>query len=208
MAIEKMYKNDSVQQSAEKRRKFMLYLAEVILSLGMIGILVPIIVDISINKQLTWSLISTISIIYAYSGLITLYLSKESKWMKTLLTYSVLLIPYLFLLETVIAHQYLTSSQNRFMEYALPISCLWLAILWGVILFAKITKLNIFYAISILFLLAIVGSSVTNAIACKIRWIKTFDEFDQKIQVLEFIACATFFFFLGTFRKVNRKAGI
>ncbi len=186
-------------------KKFNLIIKETVLSLGMIGILVPIIVDISINRKLTWSLIVGISILYFFSGLTTFFICKKNKYIKTLGVYSVLLIPYLFGLETIIDYFYLSPSQNRFVEYALPISAIWLVIVWGVILLGVKTKINRLYLISILFLLAIIGSTLTNMIARKISWLETFYEFEIMMQLIEYIGGAIFFFFLGTFRKINRK---
>lgn len=203
--IESISKQVDMKMNHVATTKLGFIFKEIILSLGIIGIFVPIIVDISISRKLTWSLIVGISILYFFSGLVTFSLSKKNKCIKSFGVYSILLIPYLFGLETIIDYLYLDPSQNRFFEYALPISIVWLVIVWSVILLGVITKLNKCYLISILFLLAIVGTSITNMIARKIPWIETFYDFEQMIQIIEYIGGAIFFFFLGTFRKINKK---
>ncbi len=199
--------NEQVDMRMEKNTTSKAYLIfkEVILSFGLIGILVPVIVDFSINRKLTWSLIVCISILYFFSGIITFFLCKKNRCIKTLGAYSILLIPYLFGLAVTIGASVFSPSKSGFLNYALPISIIWLAIIWGVILLGIIIKLNKFFLIGILFLLAIIGTTLTNMIALRIPWIETFYVDEIVTQIFVYIGGAIFFFYLGIISNINKK---
>ena len=68
-----------------------------------------------------------------------------------------------------------------------------------------ITKLNKFFLIGILFLLAIIGTTLTNMIARRIPWIETFYVDEIVTQIFVYIGGAIFFFYLGIISNINKK---
>ena len=140
------------------------YVKIIILLLGIIGITTCFIVDLAMNFSLTWSFIVLGSVILAYIPGYVLLTEKKNTILKILLIITILIIPYLYLLQEVLEKNYSVNG-IWFTQYACPITIIWLLVVWVTYIAVKIFKLNIFFSIAFLFLLAIPANVQTNIVA-------------------------------------------
>lgn len=178
------------------------YAATGLFAIGIIGILVSIIVNLAVNGCLSWSLIVTGGIAYAYSIGYTFIRSSKRRFIKTLVCITVWLVPYLALIQFV-THKYFNAGVWLF-KIGIPISLIWLAIVWLVILIQRLYKLNFFISLSVLMFFSIVGQYFTNVIA------GSYDNFGDYIS--NFVAnslgnsiTAVVFLILGMYMGVKKK---
>jgi 4-hydroxybenzoate polyprenyltransferase len=80
-----------------------------LLSFGIIGIIVAFIVDLAVNKKLSWSLIVDMGILYFYSIGLTFVMSKKQEVIKAFAVGSILVLPMLYGIEYVINANYIPS---------------------------------------------------------------------------------------------------
>ncbi len=186
------------------KTKKMYLIKGIALSIGIIGILVSFIVDLAVNHKLTWSLIVDASTLYVYAAGLTAVFSKKNKIINSTLVSSILILPLLYIIEYVTNKNYLINPIYWFKTYALPITFIWLAIIWITIFIKKCIKLNIWYTLSILFLLALLGSASTNAISNQISISEVYKVDLEWIDSLSYFGCAIIFFIIGHIRKDKR----
>ncbi|WMJ87432.1 zf-HC2 domain-containing protein [Anaerocolumna sp. MB42-C2] len=196
-------KNQSFKQYLSKT-KMMYLLKGALLSFGIIGIIVTFIVDLAVNKRLSWSLIVDMGILYSYSVGLTAVMSKKQKGIKAFAVGSILVLPMLHGIEYVININYMTEPVSWFSRYALPITVIWLAILWITVLIKKIIKLNIWNVLGVLLIMTIFGSVLTDSIAQQISVKQVYTSGYEWIDSISYAACALLFFIIGTIRK-NRN---
>ena len=188
-----------------KKTKMMYLLKGICLSVGIIGIIVSFIVDIAINKHLTWSLIVDVSVIYLYVCVLAGIFSKEHKVIKTLAAVSIFILPLLLIIENVVNKNYVKQPVYWFNLYALPISLIWIAIIWITVLIRYLVKTNIWNTMGILILLTIIGSAFTNAIAKQVSIIEIYESGYEYINTVVYLFCAIAFFSIGYLRKRKSK---
>lgn len=189
-------KNEKVVNYLKKTR-ILYVLKGIALSMGLIAVLVSFIVDIAVNRRLTWSLIVDAGIAYAYACGLPLAISKKNKIVKTTAAASILLLPLLYIIEYVVNDNYLSRPVYWVKEYALPIGALWVVIVWATILIIRFTKVNIWTAIGIFLLLATVGNAVTNAIANQATLKEIYITGYKWIDTAAYLLCAAVFLFFG-----------
>jgi len=183
------------------KTKIIYLLKGILLSLGIIGMVVCFIVDIAINHKFSWSLIVDMGTVFCYCvGLTALY-SKKQKMVKAFFIGSILLLPMLYGFEHVVKSNFLAEPVKWFGRYALPITLIWLIILWITIFLKKIIKLNIWNTLGMLSAMTIIGSALTNAIAQQISVKQTFITNYEWIDSLSYAACAIVLFIIGNIRK-------
>lgn len=187
------------------KTKMMYLLKGTLLSLGIIGILVSLIVDLSVNKRLSWSLIVDMGVLYSYSIGLAIVMSKKQKVIRAFAVGSILIFPMLYELEYVINANYMTESVAWFSRYALPITVIWLTILWVAILLRKFIKLNIWNVLGILFIMTIFGSLLTNSIAEQISVRQLYTSGYQWIASISYAAGAIISFIVGYIKKNKNK---
>lgn len=202
--MEIISKNQNLKKYLSKT-KMMYLLKGTLLSFGIIGIIVTFIVDLAVNKKLSWSLIVDMGILYCYSIGLAVVMSKKQKVIKASAVGSILVLPMLYGIEYVINANYLTESIAWFSKYALPITVIWLAILWLTILIKKFIKLNNWNVLGVLFILTIFGSALTNSIALQISVKQVYTTGYEWINSFSFTACAIISFIVGYFRKNKNK---
>lgn len=187
-----------------KKTKQMYILKGMIATIGLLGILVSFIVDLAVNRRLTWSLIVDLSVIYCYAVGITALSSSKHRIYRILFVSSVLLLPMLAGFEWIINRNFISEPIDWFQEYALPISLLWIFILWiTVLLYSKLHSL--WFTLSIFFLFVLVGSLATNCIAEKqalwtILWSK-----GQWINIPVYLFLSVFCFWFGIRKKASQR---
>ncbi len=198
----------SVNQNIKKylsKTKMMYLLKGILLSFGLIGIIVTFIVDLAVNRKLSWSLIVDMGILYSYSIGLTVVMSKKQKIIKAFAVGSILVLPMLYEIEHVINANYMIESVAWFRSYALPITIIWLAILWIIILIKKSIKLNIWNVLGVLFIMTILGSALTNSIAQQISIKQVYTSGYEWIASISYASCAIICLIIGYIRKNKRK---
>lgn len=131
--------------------------------LVLLGGTISLIVDLAINRQLSWSLIVilTLALVMIPSMIVTS--SKTAKLLKGSSVLSCLIPVYLLLLESILISNHYV-QEKWFMEVALPICLLWLGVLWLVGLIKWRFKWQWSYSLALLCLVAIPANYLTNLI--------------------------------------------
>lgn len=204
LKTDKAPKQPNLEKFLNKTRRLYL-LKGVAFSIGIVGVLVSFIVDIAVNRKLTWSLIVDVSMAYIYITVLTAIISKKKKIIITALVSSVLVIPLLYILELVINKNYLRNPIDWFEIYALPITLIWLAIIWFMIIVKKFIKLNIWNTLGIMFLFTILGSAYTNAIASQVSITAIYNTSLEWIDSLSYLGCAIICFIIGYIKRDKCK---
>lgn len=139
-------------------RKFlgMAFYLVTLLSMG-----ICVLVNVLLNRALTWSLIVVLSLVTADA--LVYFFAKRNRWHPYLLMGggSLLLLAFLGLLDVTLQQSdYIQGS--FFVGIALPVSLLWLVLIWSVVLIQKRMKWSLYYSFSLFFLLGIVVGFLTN----------------------------------------------
>lgn len=160
--------------------------------LGLLSIAICLVVNLALSRQLTWSLIPLISLIALGLVWLTFEQAKTYKCGKASLCLSVLVVPYLWLLDIILVNS--SYIQRSIFSLALPVSLLWLALFWLTGIVQLRMGWNWCYSLSLLCLLAIGGNYLTNVlIGQNHEWLSL------AITTLSTGSAALVFFFLGNF---------
>ena len=151
-----------------KKTKIM-YLLYSLGVLSFIAILVCLIVDLAVNKKITWSLIVGSSCLFADT---VIYVLSTCKKNKGCIAMAVISIGTFCLLSVIqITRYYLMGTGTFwFFRYGLPILLSWLGVLWLPLLIRKFLKWNIWDCAALLLLLAIAGTYATRLITGEYVW--------------------------------------
>lgn len=135
-----------------------------------IAIFVCIIVDLALNKGLTWSLIVGSAILFADALVYVLSVCKKKKGC---ITMAVISIGTLLLLSVIQITRYYLMGTGTFwiFRYGLPILLLWLLVLWPPVLIRTFLKWNIWDCIALFMLLVIIGNYLTKLITGDYVWL-------------------------------------
>lgn len=188
-----------------KKTKILYLLNGILLSAGILGIIVSSIVDLAVDKGLTWSLIVDVSILYFYACALPFFLSRNHKVIKMTAAATILLLPLLYMIEKVLNQYYMNQPVHWVNLYALPISIIWIVIIWTVIGVRQLTKANLWTMLGIFLLLTAVGSVFTNAIARQISWIEVYTTGYEWINTVTNLSFAFAFLWIGYLRKNKRR---
>lgn len=134
-----------------------------------IAIFVCLIVDLSINKTVTWSLIVGCAVLF---GDAFVYAVTAGKRKKGCIAMSVVSIGTFVLLTVIQVSRYYFMHVGTFwlFRYGFPIMFLWLGILWMPVLCREALKWNIWDCIALFMLLVIVGNYATKLITGDYVW--------------------------------------
>lgn len=156
-----------VKRFLKKTKK--MYLLYGLGGLSFIAILVCLIVDIAVNKGITWSLIAGSSCLFADTLIYALSTCKKNKGC---ITMAVISIGTFFLLFVIQITRYYLMGTGTFwlFRYGLPILLLWLLVLWPPVLTRTFLKWNIWDCLALLMLLVIVGNYATKLITGDYVW--------------------------------------
>ena len=137
--------------------------------LSFISILVCMIVDLAVNKGITWSLIAGSSCLFAD---VFLYVILACKKNVDCMIMAVISIGTFVLLSIIQITRYYLMGTGTFwiFSYGFPIMLLWLGLLWLPVLVRTFLKWNIWDCISLFMLLAIIGNYVTKLITGDYVW--------------------------------------
>ncbi len=156
-----------VKRFLKKTKK--MYLLYGLGGLSFIAILVCLIVDMAVNKEITWSLIAGSSCLFADTLIYALSTCKKNKGC---ITMTVISIGTSCLLSVIQITRYYLMGTGTFwlFRYGLPILLLWLLVLWFPVLTRTFLKWNIWDCIALFLLLVIVGNYVTKLITGDYVW--------------------------------------
>ncbi len=156
-----------VKRFLKKTKK--MYLLYGLGCLSFIAILVCLIVDIAVNKGITWSLIVGSSCLFADA---LIYVLSTCKKNKGCIIMAVISIGVFVLLSVIqITRYYLMGTGTFwFFRFGLPILLLWLLVLWLPVLGGTFLKWNVWDCIALFLLLVIVGNYVTKLITGDYVW--------------------------------------
>lgn len=169
-------------------------------ALSFLAIFVCLIVDLAVNKKITWSLIAGSSCLFADAFLYVLCYGKKKKGCAAMSVISIGTFVLLWVIQ--MSRYYLMEAGTVWIfRYGLPILLLWLLILWIPVLGRTFLKWNIWDCAALLMLLSIAGSYVTKVITGDYIW-------GDAVPMREFIsnglgeaAAAVIFAAIGWFRK-------
>ena len=133
--------------------------------LGFIGIIVCMIVNLAIDGTFTWSLIVAGSVVFALACGYVLVKSKKYKPEKTLLCITVLIIPLLMIIQYTLKDFSVEYTGAWLWRLGVPITCVWLVIVWVTDLAIRLFHFNIWHSLAFLILLGIPGNIVTNTLS-------------------------------------------
>lgn len=158
---------EDVKRFLKKTKK--MYLLYGLGGISFIAILVCMIVDLAVNKGITWSLIVGSSCLFADA---LLYVLSTCKKNKGCITMAVISIGTFCLLSVIQITRYYLMGTGTFwiFRYGLPILLLWLGILWLPVLSRTFLKWNIWDCISLFLLLVIIGNYATKLITGDYVW--------------------------------------
>jgi len=156
-----------VKRFLKKTKK--MYLLYGLGGISFIAVLVCLIVDLAVNKGITWSLIAGSSCLFADALIYALVACKKNKGC---IAMAVISIGVFILLSVIqITGYYLMGTGTVWIfRYGLPILLLWLFVLWIPVLTRTLLKWNIWDCIALFMLLVIAGNYVTKLITGDYRW--------------------------------------
>lgn len=164
-----------------------------------VSILLCLIINFALNQNLTWSLIVLLSLI-SIDALVYLF-GKRNLWSPIVLVGggSFLIIAFSGLLDRVLlVSNYI--NQSFFLLTALPISLIWLSLLWIVTVVQLRMRWSIFYSVSLFFLLGIIGGFLTNLlVSSEPLW------FSVLISAIPCLFLGILFSFLGNYSANSRE---
>lgn len=123
--------------------------------LSFIAILVCIICNLAILGKFTWSIITTISITFAWLVFIPIIKSGKKGIIKSLVTLSIFIIPYLYILSILI-------KENRIFTIGIAMSIISIIYIWCIFWIFKLLKRRKIKALGIILLLSIPFYLIVN----------------------------------------------
>ena len=137
--------------------------------LSFLSIFVCLIVDLALNKGITWSLIVGSAVLFAD---ILVYVLSACKKNKGCITMAVLSIGTGCLLSVIqFTRYYLMNTGTVWIfRYGFPILLVWLGVLWLPLLFRTVFKWNLWDCIAFFLFLVIVGNYFTKCITGDFVW--------------------------------------
>lgn len=131
--------NNMSEQFKRTRREWLIAITGVLAFV----IVACIIIDLLSVNTITWSGIASVSILFAWGIILPLFFRLTTPVMSSLIAFSALIIPYLFLLNLVI------STNNILLNVAIPITGIFLLYLWALYFIYKKMRLSLWRFLAI-----------------------------------------------------------
>ncbi len=168
--------------------------------LSFTAMLVCMIVDLALNRGITWSLIVVSAVVFADAFVYTLSISKKNKSCIMMAVISIGTLCLLFVIQ--ITRYYLMGTGTFWIfRYGLPILLLWLAALWFPLFGRTFLKWNIWDCIALFLLLVIAGNYGTKLITGDYAWDDVFAIHSFRASALGEMIGAIFFVMIGRMKK-------
>ena len=172
-----------------KKLIFMIYSLSCFVAAG-----ICVIVNVAINRQITWAAYPLLSIAFGWAVFIPL-LAKKHRIILILCTLTLLVLPYLYLLSKI------TPATDWFIPVGFPSAVIGIIALWILLPLYLFAKMNILYksAISV-FLLGVFGSTAINYFVD--IYVKTNPfTWDRYLSIFSCIVCSAVLGILGYMRS-------
>ena len=131
--------------------------------LSFIALIICMIVDLSINKGVTWSLIVASSILFTNALMYTILVCTKNKAYMTMSVVSIGTVVLLFIIQ--ISKYYLMNIGTLWIfRYGFPIMLLWLGGIWIPIICKCTFKWQVWDCIAVFMIMVIIGNYVTKLI--------------------------------------------
>lgn len=186
-----------------RKTKAVAIVKSAVIMLMVIAIVVNIIVDLAINKRITWSIIVIASVILAMGTYALMMWGNAHKFIKGTAFASMMVFPLLWVISNYCNS--LGSQKDWLLPIAYPICCIWLVIIWVPIFLYKCVKCSLWTSIGSLFVLVIPGNIWTNAIAHGISFREQMTSFDSFINTTVYGFFAIIIFIIAYLRRGVRK---
>lgn len=164
-------------------------------SLSFIAILVCIICDLAISSKFTWSIITTSSIMFAWLFLIPIIKLGKKGISISLITLSIFIIPYLYILSIAI-------KENAIFTIGITMSIISIIYVWCVFWIFKLLQRRTIKAIGFSLLLSIPFYLIVNIILSKIILEPIIDIWD----ILSMLIIIIFISILFIYDYISNKA--
>lgn len=129
--------------------------------LSFIAILVCMIVDMALNRMMTWSLIAGCAVVFANAFMYALLVCKKNKGYITMLVVSVGTIVLLSTIQ-ISRYYFMNIGTVWIFRYGFPIMLLWLGIIWVPVLCRCTLKRNIWDCMAVFMVMVLIGNYVTK----------------------------------------------
>lgn len=163
-----------------------------ILFVGLIGVVTTTIVDFALNKGLTWSLFPISSIVFLWLCILPLFFFKKHKVNMALLSTSIFLVPFLYILCRL-------TGGNWFGSIAMPVLLASLTMVW-LIRFVFATKLTGWNKWALSMLIMAAGEIAINLILSRVLAGGGLDIGDAMSAAI-LVVTAAILFIIGSVRK-------
>lgn len=137
----------------------------IIVLIGALAVIICAIVNLAVSRRISWSIFVLGSVSYFIAIAYTSIATKKSKLEKTVICASVLLIPFLAVLQFAQAYMTNVRFDIWFTAVGLPIAVTWIVVVWIWMVLIHVIKSNWFINIAMLCLLSVPGTMITNYIA-------------------------------------------
>lgn len=174
-----------------------------------LAICASVIVNVAVSHELTWSLLVIDGCILAAALLLPLLLVRERGLVYSLGFLTVLILPFLGVIEYTISGS--LSSEGWLRRLGMPIALTWLVILWFMYILYKKSHMDIWLYCSIGLLLCVPGQLITNYTA------DVFTNFagdpadryiNYTINTISMLAAAALCFTIGIYRRKRNKPNL
>ncbi len=185
-----------------RKTKVVSALKSSLMVLLILGIVVNVIVDLAVNHRITWSIIVIAGVVLTMCTTALLIWGGRNKGLKAMTCVSLLLLPLLYVIS-----YYCTAfgyDGSWFRPVAVPVSLMWIAVLWSGIFVYKVFKWNLWGALCISMILAMPVNLLTNALANQVTAAEQMKSLDTMINSLAYGACTVILFVIALVRKNKR----
>ncbi len=186
-----------------KKAKKIYILKGIFIAAGILSVVIPFIVDLCVNSCLTWFYIVFGGCILAYSVLGILIFNNSNKIFNVLLAVSMEILPYLYIIQIVCNKYFLVEKIYWFKNLALPITIIWLIILWiSFFVYIKFNK-NVFFSLGTMLICSSAGAVFTNFVVA--GYAGCFDSIqDNKISCILYLLAGIILLYIGKKRYVKK----
>lgn len=187
---------DYADKVSEQRNFKTLNIAIGVISLiFLISIFICILCDLATSKTISWSIIPSCSIVLAWFIIIPIIRFKKNKLAISLLCLSILIIPFLWIIEKNI------SSNDWLNSIGIPIVIASLSYLWGVVYLFCYTKINRWYGVSIAFIMIPIVDIIIDIVLGRLLI-----DYFFLLTMLGAVTISITFFYIGFWRKDKKKS--
>lgn len=145
-----------------KKAKTMYVLKGIFFAACLLSIVVPFIVNLSVDHRLTWFYIVLGGCGITYSVLGIILFVEENKLRYVLTVISIITLPYLYIIQYICNKYYLENENFWFKNIGIPLSIIWLVVIWISYFVYVRTNRSLFYSIGTLCICSAAGSLCTD----------------------------------------------